>query len=816
MTISHNWLTKYINCKLDTHKIAEILTAIGLEVEGFEQKQAIKGGLEGLITAKVLECEKHPDADKLSVTTLDTGTEQLQVVCGAQNVHKGATVILATVGATLYPNGTDEGAFKIKKSKIRGVESLGMICAEDEIGVGNSHDGIILLPENTTIGVPAAQVFKLENDTIYEIGLTPNRIDGASHYGVARDLAAYLKSNGQKIDATLPTCDKIKQTADLPVQIIVENTDAAPRYMGVTLTEVKVKPSPEWLQTHLRNVGINPKNNVVDITNFILHESGQPLHAFDIQELKGNKVVVRNANEGEMFTTLDGVERKLNSEDLMICNEIEPMCIAGVLGGEKSGVTENTTAVFIESAYFNRVSVRKTAKRHAISTDASFRFERGTDPDMTLFAINRAIQLIVELADAKVASQIIDLYPTPIKPFNVTASMKRINALIGKELTEQTVVNILTALDIKVVRNNDGILSLEVPAYRVDVQREADIVEEVLRIYGLNNIENPSDVKTSVTYGNPKTTDKLVTVISNLLADRGLNETMSNSLTKATYYEELNNYPQEKCVRILNPLSSDLDVMRQTLAFNMIEAIQLNVNRKRLDLKLFEFGNCYEFRKPDAEGLYKYNETQKLAIAISGEAEQASWNNSARKADFFGVKSYLELIFSRLGLNLFEGSWQTSNNNLFSYSYTYTMRGNVLFEIGEIAKKIREKLGVKQPVFYADINIAQLQKLADSVKVSVKELSKFQPVKRDLALLVDSSVTFGDLRTTATKAEKKLLKNVAIFDVYEGDKLPEGKKSYALSFILADDKTLTDKEIEKAMANISGALSHHNKAEVRS
>ena len=816
MTISHNWLTKYINCNLDTNKIAEILTAIGLEVEGFEQKQAIKGGLEGLITAKVLECEKHPDADKLNVTTVDTGSELLQVVCGAPNVHKGATVILATVGATLYPNGTDEGAFKIKKSKIRGVESLGMLCAEDEIGVGNSHDGIILLPENTPIGVPAAQVFKLENDTIYEIGLTPNRIDGASHYGVARDLAAYLKSNGHDTNAVLPTCDKINKTSDLPVQIVVENSDAAPRYMGITLTDVKVKPSPEWLQTHLRNVGINPKNNVVDITNFILHECGQPLHAFDIKEVKGNKVVVRNANEGEVFTTLDGVERKLNVEDLLICNESAPMCIAGVLGGEKSGVSETTTEVFIESAYFNSVSVRKTAKRHAISTDASFRYERGTDPDMTVFALNRAVQLIVELADAKVASEIIDIYPNPVKPFNVTASLKRINSLIGKQLAEETVVNILTALDIKVVENNAGILSLEVPAYRVDVQREADIVEEVLRIYGLNNVENPSDVKTSVTYGNPKTTDKLVTVISNLLADRGLNEIMSNSLTKATYYEALNAYPQEKCVKILNPLSSDLDVMRQTLAFNMIEAIELNVNRRRSDLKLFEFGNCYEFKKPDAEGLHKYNETQKLAISMTGDVSQASWNNTATKADFFGVKSTIEVIFSRLGLNLFEGTWQTSDNNLYNYSYTYTMRGNVLFEIGEIAKKTREKLGVKQPIFYADINIAGLQKLVDSVRVSVKELSKFQPVKRDLALLVDSSVTFGDLKTTANKAEKKLLKNVAIFDVYEGDKLPEGKKSYALSFILSDDKTLTDKEIEKAMANISGALAHHNKAEVRS
>ena len=816
MTISHNWLTEYIACKLSPQKIAEILTAIGLEVEGFEEKQAIKGGLSGLITAKVLECEKHPDADKLHVTTVDTGSEQLQVVCGAPNVHKGATVILATVGATLYPDGTDEGAFKIKKSKIRGVESMGMLCAEDEIGVGNSHDGIILLPENTPIGVPAAQVFKLENDTIYEIGLTPNRIDGASHYGVARDLAAYLKSTGEKIEAKLPTFEKAVKTADRPIQIVVENGDSAPRYMGVTLTDVKVKPSPEWLQTHLRNVGINPKNNVVDITNFVLHECGQPLHAFDVQEIRGNKIVVRNAHEGEKFTTLDGVERQLSVEDLMICNESTPMCIAGVLGGEKSGVTETTTEVFIESAYFNSVSVRKTAKRHAISTDASFRYERGTDPDMTVFAINRAVQLIVELADAKIASEITDLYPTPVKPFNVTASLKRINALIGKELPQETVINILTALDIKIKENNEGTLSLEVPAYRVDVQREADIVEEVLRIYGLNNIENPVDVKTSVTYGNQKTTDKLITVISNLLADRGLNETMSNSLTKSTYYNTLNAYPQEKCVKILNPLSSDLDTMRQTLAFNMIESIELNVNRKRSDLKLFEFGNCYELKKPDADGLHKYNETQRLAIAMTGDREQTSWNNTAQKADFFSVKSAIELIFSRLGLNLFEGSWQMSDNNLFSYSYTYTMRGSILFEIGEITKKVRENLGVKQSIFYADIDIVKLQKLVDSVRVSVKELNKFQPVKRDLALLVDSSVTFGDLRSTACKAEKKLLKNVALFDVYEGDKLPEGKKSYALSFILSDDKTLTDKEIEKAMSNISGALSHHNHAEIRS
>ena len=816
MTISHNWLTQYINCKLSTTEIAKILTDIGLEVEGFQEKQAVKGGLLGLITAKVTECEQHPDADKLHVTTVDTGSELLQVVCGAPNVHKGAIVILATVGTTLYPNGSDEDAFKIKKSKIRGVESLGMLCAEDEIGVGNSHDGIILLPEDTAIGRPAAEVFKLENDTIYEIGLTPNRIDGASHYGVARDLAAYLKATGESIEAKLPEIKTVGKTANLNIDVVVENNEAAPRYMGTTLVGVNVKPSPEWLQTRLRSIGINPKNNVVDITNFVMHECGQPLHAFDVSQISGNKIVVRNAVEGEKFVTLDGVERKLSTDDLMICNENEPMCIAGVLGGEKSGVTDNTTSVFLESAYFNSVSVRKTAKRHAISTDASFRYERGADPEMTLFAINRATQLIVELAGAEVASTTIDIYPKPVEPFTVNASLKRINSLIGKELDENTVINILTALDIKIIENKEGVLVLEVPSFRVDVQREADIVEEVLRIYGLNNIELPRDIKTSVTYDNQKTTDKLVSTIANLLADRGFNETMSNSLTKESYYEELNTYPKEKAVKILNPLSSDLDVMRQTLAFNMLEAIELNVNRKRADLKLFEFGNCYEFKKPDALGLDKYHETQRLAIAFTGNCEQGSWNHKDSKADFFSVKAMIELVFSRLGINLFEGSWQTGDNNLFGFSYTYTMRGNVIFEIGEIAKRVREKLGVKQPVFYAEIDVEKLHKIVDTVKVSVKELSKFQAVKRDLALLVNSSVTFGELRMTATKAEKKLLKNVALFDVYEGDKLPEGKKSYALSFILADEKTLTDKEIEKAMANIAGALAHHNNAEIRS
>lgn len=815
MKISYNWLKEYIKTDLDIETIAKIITATGLEVEGMEQIGGIKGGLDGMIVAEVLTCEKHPDADKLHVTTVNTGSDILQVVCGAPNVAAGKKVVLAQVGATLYPTGSDEG-FKIKKSKIRGVESLGMLCAEDEIGVGVSHDGIILLDDDAIVGRHAIEVFDIEQDTILEIGLTPNRIDGASHYGVARDLAAYLKANGENITAKLPNVETPKGDTSRVIEVIVENHTDAPRYMGVTVSGIKIAESPQWLKTRLKAIGINPKNNVVDITNFILHECGQPLHAFDADQIKGGKVIVKNVVAGTKFVTLDGVERTLSDKNLMICNDVEPMCIAGVFGGMQSGVSENTTSVFIESAYFNPVSVRKTAKEHGLSTDSSFRYERGADPNMTPFALARCVSLICDLAGGKVTSQVIDNYPVKVNPFEVNVDITRINSLIGKHIEKNKIISILQGLEIEIVSENGDELNLRVPAYRVDVQREADIVEEVLRIYGLNNVENPENIKTSMTFETPRTTEKLVNVVSDMLASLGCNEVMSNSLTKSAYYSELTTFPISNCVKIINPLSNDLDVMRQTLVFSALETVALNINRKRNDLKLFEIGKVYRYDECNGDGLKPYSEEQKIAFTVTGNKNNASWNEKVVKTDFYTVKALVEKTLERCGVNINEGVWENLTSDIYSEGFKYTIRQNTLFEIGIVSKKIRAKFDIKQEVYYAELSVERLQKIADSVKVQACELSKFQPVKRDLALLVDQNVTFGQLREIASKSEKKLLKSVSIFDVYQGDKLPEGKKSYALNFVIEDpSKTLTDKEIEKVMASITSSLTHHAKAEVR-
>lgn len=815
MKISYNWLKDYIKTDLSAAEISTILTSIGLEVEGLEEVGGIRGNLEGMIVAEVLTCEKHPDADKLHVTTVNTGSEVLQVVCGAPNVAAGKKVVLAQVGATLYPIGEEEG-FKIKKSKIRGVESLGMLCAEDEIGVGKSHDGIILLSDNAKVGSPAINVFEIEKDTLLEIGLTPNRVDGASHYGVARDLAAYLQANGVNVKAELPAVSAPKGDNSKVIEVVVEDTENAPRYMGLTITGVKIKESPEWLKTKLRAIGINPKNNVVDITNFILHECGQPMHAFDGDKIKGNKIVVKSGFGGTKFVTLDGVERTLSDRNLMICNAVEPMCIAGVFGGLDAGVSDTTTTVFLESAYFNPVSVRKTAKEHGLSTDSSFRYERGADVNMTPYALYRCAQLICELAEGKVSSQVVDNYPVKIKPFEVDVNINRINTLIGKELERSKIISILKGLDIEIVSESGDDLKLLVPTYRVDVQREADVVEEVLRIYGFNNVENPVNIKTSITFGTPKTTEKLVNVISDMLSSVGCNEIMSNSLSKSSYYNELQTYKIDNCVKILNPLSSDLDVMRQTLLFSALEAVELNINRKRNDLKLYEIGKCYTFESGKGDGLKPYSEEQKISFTVTGNKSNASWNGKAVKSDFYTVKALVERVLERCGININEGTWSNLDSDLYNEGFCYNIRQNVLFEIGIVSKKIRSKFDIKQDVYYAEMSVEKLQKLVDTVKVQVCELSKFQPIKRDLALLVDKNITFGQLRDIACKAEKKLLKTVSIFDVYEGDKLPEGKKSYALSFVIEDSsKTLNDKEIEKIMSSITSALTHHAKAEVR-
>ncbi len=815
MKISYNWLKKYIACELEPAQISKILTDIGLEVEAIEAVEAVRGGMQGLIVAEVLTCEKHPDADKLSVTTVNTGEEVLQVVCGAPNVGAGQKVVLATVGSMLYPSDGGEG-FKIKKSKIRGQESHGMLCAEDEIGVGKSHDGIIVLPADAPVGAPAIEMFDFENDTLFEIGLTPNRVDAASHYGVARDLAAYLQSKGENINAQLADVSEFKVTNnERPIELVVDCPEGAPRYMGVTVSGLTVSESPEWLKQALNSIGINPKNNLVDITNYILHECGHPLHAFDLAKVAGNKIVIRRAQQDEPFKTLDGVDRKLSSEDLMICDSEKPMCIAGVFGGENSGVSESTTEVFIESAYFNPVSIRKSAKRHGLSTDASFRFERGADPNIAPYALMRCASLMCELAGGKITSEVMDFYPEPLKPFEVDFSVERACKLIGKELSAETIESILHGLEIKITSKNGSNWSLQVPSYRVDVQRECDVVEDILRIYGYNNIENPSSIRSSITYSGKLSMEKLVGRISEVLSSMGVTEIMSNSLTRSSYYQNSETYPLERAVRIINPLSSDLDVMRQSLLFNALEAVQLNQSRRAMDLCFYEVGKCY-WREGES-GLSSCKEQLQLALTITGNEAAQSWRAGEVTSNFYTLKSLIERLLERLGVSTFEGTWEPCGNDLLGEGAQYTLRGEKLFEIGQVRGKLAGEFDVKQGMYYAEINLEKLLKVVSTVSVKVQELNKFQAVRRDLALLVDQNVSFAQLRAAACKAEKKLLRKVTLFDVYQGDKLPEGKKSYAMGFVLEDaSRTLTDNDIEKSMDNISKAIEKATGAEVRS
>lgn len=826
MKISYNWLKQYIKTDLTPEQAAERLTAAGLEIEALEKIESIKGGLEGLVVAQVLTCAKHPDADKLNVTTvsLGEGAEPLQVVCGAPNCKAGIKVVMATVGTTLYPVSMGGEAMKIKRSKIRGIESMGMLCAEDEIGLGEGHEGIIILDDKAIVGTPAREVFNISDDYMMEIGLTPNRVDASSHYGVARDLAAILQSQGVEIKASLPSVDGFAiDNESLPIQVSVQDPKKAPRYAGITVKGIKIAPSPEWLQNSLKAIGLNPKNNVVDITNFILHECGQPLHAFDVAHIKGHKIEVRTCDQGTKFTTLDGIERTLNDEDQMICNAEEPMCMAGVFGGMDSGVSDTTTAVFIESAYFNPVVVRKAARRHGLSTDSSFRYERGIDPNMALYALKRAAMLIKELAGGEISSQIIDLYPEPIAPFCFDVDLNKVNALIGKQIPRETSIKILQALEIDIKAERGDVLSVAVPPYRVDVQRECDITEEILRIYGFNNIENPPFIKNVITKGNVPTTDTISRAIGELLSSLGATEIMNNSLTKAAYYEGLEAYPLENRVKILNPLSQELNVMRGTLLFGALETVAMNTNRRNSDLKLFEIGNTYNY-SPEAATkgdtpapLKAYTQQQRLAITITGLESQGGWNSKAKPSDIYTLKAMAERIMERFGINSWEGATKALKSDLYDSAVEYVVRGNVLFEMGIVSRSVCRKMDIKAPVYYMELNMARLQKLISTVKVSAKELSKFQPVKRDLALLVDNAVTFETLRDLAIKAEKKLIKEVGLFDVYQGDKLPEGKKSYALNFTIEDtSKTLTDSDIERIMGNIARSLETGAGAVVRS
>lgn len=820
MKISLNWLKSYIDTSLKAEEIANILTHIGLEVEGMEQIESIRGGLEGLVIGKVLTCEQHPNADKLHVTTVDLGQDEpLQIVCGAPNVAAGKKVVVATINTMLYPTGEAEG-FKIKKSKIRGVESFGMLCAEDEIGIGTDHAGIILLPEDTPVGIPAREYYQIEDDYLLEIGLTANRADAMSHYGVARDLAVYLQSHDMPYKLNLPDVSAFQagSVTDKSVQVEVLNHEAAPRYMGLTITGVKVAESPDWLKTRLRSIGLNPHNNVVDITNFILHEIGQPLHAFDANKIKGRKIVVRTCPEGTPFVTLDGVERKLSERDLMICDEEKPMCLAGVFGGLDSGVTEETTEVFLESAYFNPVWIRKSAKRHGLSTDASFRYERGIDPNIAPYALKRAALLVTELAGGQISSPVTDIYPEPIQPFHFEISLDRVKRLIGKDIPDETIRKIIAALDVKIEQEEGETLHVAVPAYRVDVQREADLVEDILRIYGYNNVEIPQAVHSTLSYAPHPDREKVTNLIADLLTANGFNEIMSNSLTKAAYYDDLKAYKAENCVRIINPLSSDLSVMRQTLLFNALEAVELNTNRRNSDLKLYEFGNCYWYNPDKASegGLAPYSEQNHLSILITGADHALSWNTKAQPTSFYTLKAMVEKLFNRIGIDLNSAVMESLQSDLYREAVTYKINGKQIVEMGIVSKKIRSKFDIKADVYYLEMNFDAFLKLTKNHKVTVEELSKFPEVRRDLALLVDTQVTFSQLREIAFSVEKKLLKNVTLFDVYEGDKLPVGKKSYALNFVLEDTtKTLTDQVIDRVMSNLIREFERRAGAQIR-
>ncbi len=821
MNISYNWLKRYIETDLPAEEVARILTDIGLEVEGFEKIETVKGGLRGVVVGEVLTCTDHPDSDHLHVTTVDVGTgEPLQIVCGAANCRAGLKVLCATVGAVLYPNGGDE-EFKIKRSKIRGVESLGMLCAEDELGIGSSHEGIMELPADAPVGMAAREYLRVEDDYLIEIGLTPNRVDAASHIGVARDLAAYLRSRGERTEVKWPDVSAFAvDNHDLPVAIRVENHEACPRYVGVTVSGCKIGPSPEWMQNCLRAAGINPKNNLVDITNFVLFELGQPLHAFDAAKIEGREVVVRTCAEGTPFVTLDGVERKLTDKDLMICSAERPMCIAGVFGGLDSGISETTTDVFIESAYFNPVWVRKTAKRFGLNTDSSFRFERGIDPNLQVYAAKRAALLMKELAGGTISSEITDICPVPAADFVFDISFARINALIGKEIPQETVRTILAALDVKILSEHEGRLTVAVPPYRVDVQREADLIEDILRIYGYNNVEVPSRVRSTLSYAPKPDRSKLMNLAADFLTDNGFTEIMSNSLTKAAYYEGLAACPPERCVRIINPLSADLNVMRQTLLFNMLEAVCLNINHKNGDLKLYEFGNCYfydEAKRTEENHLAAYSEEYRLAIAVTGVTTPQSWNTKPAKASFFTLRAVAEKLLRRFGIDIYALKSEPTQSDLFAEGLTMSLNGKELLQIGVVSSKLRRLTDVKQEVYYLEMNFDVLVRSTKKHRIAAEELSKFPEVKRDLALLVDRDVTFAALRSVALATERKLLKNVSLFDVYEGDKLPEGKKSYALSFILEDKtRTLDDKTIERVMANLTRQFEQQCGAQVRS
>ncbi len=807
MNISYNWLKQYIDTDLTPEELSKALTSIGLETGGIEKVQTIKGGLEGLVIGEVLTCAEHPNSDHLHVTTVNVGAaEPLKIVCGAPNVAAGQKVVVATIGAVLY---SGEESFTIKRSKIRGEESFGMICAEDEIGIGTSHDGIIVLPADAVAGTPAKGYYNVKDDYVLEVDITPNRVDAASHFGVARDLAAYLAANGLKGTLEKPSVDAFAvENHNLPVSVTVENSEACPRYAGVSIAGVTIKESPEWLQNYLKAIGLRPINNVVDITNFILHETGQPLHSFDADKIAGKQVIVKTLTEGTKFTTLDEAERNLSDKDLMICDANGGMCIAGVFGGLNSGVSDSTTNVFLESAYFNPVWVRKTARRHGLNTDSSFRFERGCDPNNNVYVLKRAALLIKELAGGTISSDIVDIYPESIKPFEVDITFGKIDQLIGKEIDKEMIKKILHHLEIEIANETEEGMKLFVPTYRVDVQRDVDVIEDILRIYGYNNVLPGESVKSSISYSSKPDSHKLQNLISEQLTGCGFNEILNNSLTKAGYYETLSSFPAANLVMMMNPLSADLNVMRQTLLFGGLESVAYNVNRKNQDLKFYEFGNCYYFnaeKKEEGKPLAAYSEDMHLGLWLTGNKTAQSWVRADEKTSVFELKGYVLNILRRLGVNLQKLVVETeTTNDLFAEALVIkNKQGKQLAIMGSVAKKQLKALDIDVPVFFADLNWNNLLLENSRNKVSFREISKFPEVKRDLALLIDKNISFAEIEKLAYATEKNLLRKVQLFDVYEGKNLEAGKKSYAVSFTLQDDaKTLNDKQIDGIMQKL--------------
>ena len=806
MKISYNWLKQYINVDLEPKKVAELLTETGLEVEGIETVESVKGCLKGVVVGEVLTKEKHPNADRLNITTVNIGADKpLHIVCGAPNVSAGQKVPVATIGTVIH---SGDDSFKIKKGKIRGEVSEGMICAENELGLGTNHDGIMVLNTDAQIGMPASEYFNLESDTVFEIGLTPNRSDAMSHLGVARDLMAVLKLKFENISVNQPNVEDFKtDNNNLPIDIEVKDFDACPRYAGLSIQGVKVAHSPDWLQKRLKAIGLSPINNVVDVTNYVLHETGQPLHAFDLAAIKGNRVVVQQLADKSKFITLDEVERELSAEDLMICNTQEGMCIAGVFGGIQSGVSDNTSDIFLESAYFNPVSVRKTAKRHALNTDASFRFERSVDPNLVIYALKRAALLIQEVAGGSIASEITDLYPNPIQNFEINLAYSKVDSLIGEKIDRKIIQSILTDLEIEIVKSTDVGLELSVPPFRADVQRQEDVIEEILRIYGYNNISIPSQIRSSLSYVEKPDTERLQNIVSDLLSAKGFNECMNNSLTKESHTDLIEELSADNQVALLNPLSQDLNGMRQSLVFSGLENIAYNINRKNADLKLYEFGKTYHLNE-------EYTENRKLMLLACGQQKTENWNNENNKVDFFWMKEQVKHILIRLGITKLKG--KAVNNSYLNNGFSFTVKKKIVATFGNLNKKMLNAFDVKSEVLYAEFDWDTILELCKASKTTYQTVPKFPAVRRDLALLVDTSVEFKTLQSLANQCENQLLKSINLFDVYQGNKLPKGKKSYALSFVLQDEnKTLTEKHIDKVMDKLMKAFQEKAGAEIR-